>query len=60
MARSSSFRRGNYGNNGDDTDGSINRRMRDLGKSGQESDDLDLEDTRDRNGQRPTDLKSLI
>jgi hypothetical protein len=41
------YRRGNYGNNGEDTDGSINRRMRDLGKSGPESDD---EETRDRNG----------
>jgi hypothetical protein len=48
MARSSSsFRRGNYGD-GDETDGSINRRMGNLGKSAQESNDE--EDPRDRNG----------
>jgi hypothetical protein len=39
------YRRGSYGNDGDETDGSINRRMRGLGKSGPDTDD---EETRDR------------
>jgi hypothetical protein len=46
MARSSSFGRGGY-RDGDETDGSINRRMGNLGKSAQESED---EDPRDRIG----------
>jgi hypothetical protein len=41
------YRRGNSGNDGDETDGSINRRMRGLGKSGPDTDD---EETRNRYG----------
>jgi hypothetical protein len=40
------YRRGNFGNDGDETDGSINRRMQDLGKSGPDTD----EETRNRHG----------
>jgi hypothetical protein len=41
------YRRGNFGNDGDETDGSINRRMQGLGKSGPDTDD---EETRNRFG----------
>jgi hypothetical protein len=40
------YRRSNFGNDGDETDGSINRRMQDLGKSGPDTD----EETRNRHG----------